>query len=82
MEIVFIACVATLGACALLARMGKRKAASALREDSHDKLDRALFHLINDVSRKPTPHRTPYAGADHVLMGSRMRALDKRTTAV
>lgn len=82
MEIVFIACLATLGACAVLATIGKHKAASKLREDSADKLDQALFHLINEVTRKPTPHRSPYARMDHVLVGSRMRAVEKRQTLV
>jgi hypothetical protein len=80
MEIVFIACVATLAACALLARIGKRTAAAKLREDSHDPLDQALYHLINEVARRPTPHRAPYARMDHVLVGSRMSSLDKHST--
>lgn len=82
MEIVFIACLATLAACALFARVGKRKAASTLREDSNDPLDQALYHLINEVGRRPTPPRPPYARMDHVLVGSRVRALDKRSTMV
>jgi len=82
MEIVFIACVATLGACAALARVGKRKATSTLRQDSHDPLDQALYHLINEVTRRPTPQRATYAQVDRVLVGSRVRALDKHTTSI
>lgn len=82
MEIVFIACLSTLGACAILASIGKRKAVAKLREDSDDKLDQALFHLINEVARRPTKHRSPYARMDHVVVGSRMRSLEKRQTMV
>jgi hypothetical protein len=82
MEIVFIACVATLAACAVLARLGKRAPAARLLDDSGDKIDQALFHLINEVTREPTPHRSPYVSSDAVMVGSRMRALDKHSTWV
>ena len=77
MEIVFIACVATLAACAVLARLGKHSPTTRLLDDSGDKIDQALFHLINEVTREPTPHRSPYVSSDAVMMASRMRALDQ-----
>ena len=80
MEIVFIACVATLAACALLARLGKRAPKTRMLDDSGDKIDQALLHLINEVTREPTPHHSPYFSSDAVMMGSRMRALDDRHT--
>ena len=81
MEIVFIACVATLAACAVLARLGKRAPKTRLLDESSgDKIDQALFHLINEVTREPTPHRSPYISSDAVMVGSRMRALEKHHT--
>ncbi|MEP6859067.1 MAG: hypothetical protein ABJE66_00505 [Deltaproteobacteria bacterium] len=82
MEIVLIACVATLAACAVLARLGKRAPKTRLLDDSGDKIDQALFHLINEVTREATPHRSPYAYAssDAVMMASRMGALEKPHT--
>jgi len=80
MEIVFIACVATLAACAVLARLGKRTPKTRLLDDSGDKIDQALFALINEVTREPTPHRSPYISSDAVMVGSRMRALEKHHT--
>jgi hypothetical protein len=80
MEIVFIACVATLAACAVLARLGKHAPATRLLDDSGDKIDQALFHLINEVTREPTPHRSPYISSDAVMVGSRMRAVEKHHT--
>jgi hypothetical protein len=80
MEIVFIACVATLAACAVLARTGKRAPKTRTLDDSGDKIDQALFHLINEVTREPTPHRSPYVSSDAVMVGSRMRALEKHHT--
>jgi hypothetical protein len=80
MEIVLIACVATLAACAVLARLGKRAPKTRMLDDSGDKIDQALFHLINEVTREPTPHRSPYVSSDAVMMASRMGALDKHHT--
>lgn len=82
MEIVFIACVATLAACAVLARLGKpAPTTTRLLDDSGDKIDQALFHLINEVTREPTPHRSPYVSSDAVMMASRIRALEKHHSA-
>jgi len=81
MEIVFIACVATLAACAVLARVGKRSSNTRSLESSGDKIDQALFHLINEVTREPTPHRSPYVSSDAVMMASRIRALDTHHSA-
>ena len=81
MEIVFIACVATLAACAVLARLGKRAPKTQqLLDDSGGKIDQALFHLINEVTREPTPHRSPYISSDAVMVGSRIRSLEKHHT--
>jgi len=82
MEIVFIACVATLAACAALAGIGKRTPKTRMLDNSNKKIDQALFHLINEVTREPTPHRAPYVSSDAVMVASRMRALDKHTTTV
>ena len=52
-----------------------------LIEDVDQGLDgEALFHLINEVTREPTPHHSPYFSSDAVMMGSRMRALDDHHT--
>jgi len=76
MEIVLIACVATIAACAVLAQFGKR--GSKTRPlDAGDKMDQALFHLINEVTRVPTPHRSPYVSSDAVMVSSRISAVDK-----
>jgi len=76
MEIVFIACVATLAACAVLARFGT-SAPKPPSLDGGDKMDQALFHLINEVTRVPTPHRSPYTSSDAVMVASRMSAVDE-----
>ena len=76
MEIVFIACLATLAACAVLARFGKRTPKPQAL-DAGGKIDEALYHLINEVTRVPTPHRSPYVSSDAVMIGSRISALDK-----
>lgn len=75
MEIVFIACVATLAACAVLAQFGK-SAPKPPSLDAGDKMDQALFHLINEVTRAPTPHRSPYMSSDAVMVSSRINAVD------
>ena len=80
MEIVLIACVATLAACAVLARVGKHAPKTRVLDESGDKIDQALFHLINEVTREPTPHRSPSVSSDAVMMASRMSALDKHHT--
>ena len=80
MEIVYIACVATLAACAVLARLGKHSPKTRLLDDSGDKIDQALVHLINEVTREPTPHRSPYVASDAVMVDSRMRALEEHRT--
>jgi hypothetical protein len=79
MEIIGVACVATLAICAVLARASNPIAKRVLKETSKDPLDKALFHLINEVTRKPTPRR---GYVDHVMLGSRLSAHDKRTTAI
>ncbi len=81
MEIVLVVCVATLGVCAVLARPGPRTGADrrALRDTAPDPLDQALFHLINEVARRPTP-RLGTVSPDRVMVDSRLRALGERVT--
>jgi hypothetical protein len=80
MEIVLIACLATLGVCAMLAGVGKHaRIDRKLHEDSQDPLDQALFHLINEVTRAPV-RRNGTVPPDSVLVGSRLRAIDSRRT--
>ncbi|CAN5124306.1 hypothetical protein BH11MYX1_BH11MYX1_49640 [soil metagenome] len=58
METVFIACLATLGLCALLSVFSRGKAAH-VRKPTRDPLDSALLHLIEDVSRQPASRVNP-----------------------
>jgi hypothetical protein len=81
MTIILVACLATLAVCALFARIHQPVAKRTTKVSS---LDDALVSLINDVSRRPAPRRR-HAKMDHVMIGSRLRAMDKssqRITAV
>jgi hypothetical protein len=73
MEIIAVACLATLAVCAVLARTGTRTVRRPLEETSADPLDKALFHLINEVTRKPEPRRG--GNVDRVMVGSRLSAM-------
>jgi hypothetical protein len=80
MTIILVACLATLAVCALFARIQQPAVKRTTKVPS---LDDALVSLINDVSRRPPPRRRPQI--DHVMIGSRLRAMDKssqRITAV
>jgi hypothetical protein len=80
MTIILVACLATLAVCALFARIHR---APVKRSTKVPVLDDALVSLINDVSRRPAPRSRPQI--DHVMIGSRLRAMDKssqRITAV
>jgi len=80
MTIILVACLATLAVCALFARIHQPAVKRTTKVPS---LDDALVSLINDVSRQPLPRRR--MPMDHVLIGSRLRAMDKssqRITAV
>ena len=79
MTIILVACLATLAVCALFARI---RQPAVVRTTKVPSLDDALVSLINDVSRRPPPRRPQI---DHVMIGSRLRAMDKgpqRITAV
>lgn len=81
MTIILVACLATLALCALFARIHQPAVKRTMNKVSS--LDDALVSLINDVSRRPAPRRR--AQIDHVMIGSRLRAMDKssqRITAV
>jgi microcompartment protein CcmK/EutM len=52
MEIVSIACVATIALCAVLSMMS-RGATARVRKPTRDPLDSAIMHLIDDVTREP-----------------------------
>jgi hypothetical protein len=80
MTIILVACLATLAVCALFARVWRPAVTRTTKVPS---LDHALVSLINDVSRQPPPPRR--AQIDHVMIASRLRAMDKssqRITAV
>ncbi|MEO6773620.1 MAG: hypothetical protein ABI437_11255 [Kofleriaceae bacterium] len=81
MEIVLVACVATLAVCAVLARPVRRPPATPVIDASSAKFDRALMHLIREVTHEPAPRRSAYVHSDGVMVGSRIRALDDRPTS-
>ncbi|MFT3692715.1 MAG: hypothetical protein QM831_06215 [Kofleriaceae bacterium] len=80
MEIIVVACVATIAACAILSRATRSAPQKPLRGDSSNRLDQGLFHLINEVARKPEKKRGQYV--DRVHLGDRLGSLRKRETWV
>ncbi|GEM_PF-3366338 len=58
METVFIACLVTIGLCALLSVFSRGKTAH-VRKPTRDPLDSAIMHLIDEVTREPTARVNP-----------------------
>jgi len=77
MTIILVACLATLAVCALFARINRPALERATKVPS---LDDALVSLINDVSRQPPPPRRTQI--DHVMIASRLRAMDKSSQRI
>lgn len=80
MEIIVVACVATIATCAILSRATRSAPQKPLRGDSSNRLDQGLYHLINEVSRKPERRRGSYL--DRVNLANRLSSLHKRQTWV
>lgn len=58
MDIVIIACVATIALCALLSVFNRGEIAR-VRKPTRDPLDSAVMHLIVEVTREPAARVNP-----------------------